>query len=150
MEPPFDVQVAPGFMAAGDAAAHVDPTTAEGHGPALTAGYYVGLVGAKAIQKKDLSLDSLWEYNVHIMKHFGAKHALSLVLQFFLEDIKIEGLEFILKRRLITNQDLKQAYLDPNYTLRNSLITGKKYGNIILITPILMTSFTNGNGKETS
>ena len=46
---PLTNAVAPGFITAGDAAFHAQPLTAEGHGPALMAGYFAGKTAIKAI-----------------------------------------------------------------------------------------------------
>ncbi len=96
--------VTPGFLTAGDAAFHVNPFSAEGHGPALSAGFYAGKTASDAILANDVSAEKLWNYNVAVMKDFGLSHT---KLQLFPEALfkaKISGLEFLFKRKIL-NQD---------------------------------------------
>ena len=72
---PYDSAVAPGFLAAGDAAGHVNPTTGGGIGGAAYAGQYAGRQAVTAIEQGDVSEDVLWEYNERVMDHFGTRFA---------------------------------------------------------------------------
>ena len=72
---PYDSAVAPGFMAAGDAAGHVNPTTGGGIGGAARAGAYAGEQAVQALDEGDVSEAQLWEYNANVMDHFGARFA---------------------------------------------------------------------------
>ncbi len=96
--------IAPGFLAAGDAAVHVNPLSAEGHGPALIAGYYAGDVASKAIKANDFTEKLLWQYNVNIMKHFGLSHTKIQLFTEAIRAIKVDGIEFFIKRKIL-NQD---------------------------------------------
>jgi geranylgeranyl reductase family protein len=72
---PYDSAVAPGFLAAGDAAGHVNPTTGGGIAGAAYAGHYAGEQAVEAIAAGDVSEAALWEYNERVMEHFGARYA---------------------------------------------------------------------------
>ncbi len=72
---PYDSAVASGFMAAGDAAGHVNPTTGGGIGGAAKAGYWAGKTAVDAISNGDTSEKALWNYNKKVMSGFGKKHA---------------------------------------------------------------------------
>ncbi|MFB6197031.1 MAG: geranylgeranyl reductase family protein [Halobacteriaceae archaeon] len=72
---PYDSAVAPGFMAVGDAAGHVNPTTGGGIAGAAYAGKYAGEQAIMAIETGDLREGALWEYNERVMDHFGARYA---------------------------------------------------------------------------
>ena len=72
---PYDSAVAPGFIAVGDAAGHVNPTTGGGIAGAAYAGKYAGEQAIEAIEDGDLSEDALWHYNERVMDHFGARYA---------------------------------------------------------------------------
>ncbi len=72
---PYDSAVAPGFLAAGDAAGHVNPTTGGGIAGAAYAGTYAAEQAVTAIDQGDLSEAALWEYNEQVMDHFGARYA---------------------------------------------------------------------------
>lgn len=72
---PYDSAVAPGFMAVGDAAGHVNPTTGGGIAGAAYAGAYAGEQAISAIETGDISEAQLWAYNERVMDHFGARYA---------------------------------------------------------------------------
>lgn len=72
---PYDSAVAPGFMAVGDAAGHVNPTTGGGIAGAAYAGAYAGEQAVDAIESGDVSEAALWAYNENVMDHFGARYA---------------------------------------------------------------------------
>jgi flavin-dependent dehydrogenase len=72
---PYDSEVAPGFIAAGDSAGHVNPTTGGGIAGAAYAGKYAGEQAIRAIEQGDVSEDALWHYNERVMDHFGGRYA---------------------------------------------------------------------------
>jgi geranylgeranyl reductase family protein len=72
---PYDSAVAPGFIAAGDSAGHVNPTTGGGIAGAAYAGKYAGEQAVRAIEQGDVSEDALWHYNERVMDHFGGRYA---------------------------------------------------------------------------
>jgi len=72
---PYDSAVADGFLAAGDAAGHVNPTTGGGIAGAAYAGTYAAEQAVEAISEGDVSEASLWRYNERVMDHFGGRYA---------------------------------------------------------------------------
>jgi geranylgeranyl reductase family protein len=72
---PYDSAVAPGFMAVGDAAGHVNPTTGGGIAGAAYAGTYAAEAAVDAISDGGPSEAALWPYNERVMDHFGARYA---------------------------------------------------------------------------
>ncbi|WP_114576020.1 geranylgeranyl reductase family protein [Saliphagus sp. LR7] len=72
---PYDSAVHPGFVAVGDAAGHVNPTTGGGIAGAAYAGKYAGEQTIEAIESGDVSEAALWEYNERVMDHYGARYA---------------------------------------------------------------------------
>ena len=72
---PYDSAVAPGLMAIGDSAGHVNPTTGGGIPGAAKAGHWAALVAAEAIADGDVSEAALWEYNRKVMTDFGKRFA---------------------------------------------------------------------------
>jgi geranylgeranyl reductase family protein len=71
----YDSAVAPGYMAVGDAAAHVNPTTGGGIAGAAYAGQYAAKQAVEAIEAGDVSEEALWRYNERVMDHFGSRYA---------------------------------------------------------------------------
>ena len=72
---PYDSAVAPGYMAVGDAAGHVNPTTGGGIAGAAYAGKYAGEQAVKAVSDGDTSEENLWRYNKRVMDDFGGRYA---------------------------------------------------------------------------
>ncbi len=72
---PYDSAVADGFVAVGDAAAHVNPTTGGGIAGAAYAGKYAAEQAVHAISEDDVSEANLWRYNQRVMDHFGGRYA---------------------------------------------------------------------------
>ena len=97
--------VANGFLTAGDAGFHVDPFTAEGHGPALMAGYLSGKYASDAIEANDVSEKQLWGYNKEIFEAFGTQHCKTQLLTEALQAIRIKGMDFILGRKIMTTNE---------------------------------------------
>ncbi|ADJ16265.1 electron-transferring-flavoprotein dehydrogenase [Halalkalicoccus jeotgali B3] len=72
---PYDSAVAPGFMAVGDSAGHVNPTTGGGIPGAAKAGYWAAQQAIEAIGEGDTGEAALWEYNRKVMTDFGKRFA---------------------------------------------------------------------------
>ena len=70
---PYDSAVAPGYIAVGDAAGHVNPTTGGGIPGAAKSAYWATKRAISAIADGDVSESALWEYNREVMTDFG-KH----------------------------------------------------------------------------
>ncbi|SFR42364.1 FAD binding domain-containing protein [Halogeometricum limi] len=95
---PYDSAVAPGFMAVGDAAGHVNPTTGGGIAGAAYAGKYAGEQAVRAIEQGDVSESALWHYNERVMDHFGARYASLDVYNILSTAIDVDGLTGLLAR----------------------------------------------------
>ncbi|MHA1685730.1 MAG: geranylgeranyl reductase family protein [Candidatus Heimdallarchaeaceae archaeon] len=121
VKPPIWNAVAPGLIVAGDSAFHANPLTAEGHGPALIAGTLAGEIAIKAIKLQRYDLEVLWEYNVKIMQTFGHEHMQDRILALILKKIKADNLRFLLRRKVITQNDLTAAGITEKQTLKKTL-----------------------------
>jgi geranylgeranyl reductase family protein len=121
IRPPLWNAVAPGLLVAGDAAFHADPLTAEGHGPALLAGFYAGQIAKEAIERNEYSTQALWEYNRYIFSSFGSDNARSRILTITLEKLGADNLEFLLKRKVIKQADLTSEGILKKNSLFNLL-----------------------------
>ena len=94
---PYDSAVAPGYMAVGDAAGHVNPTTGGGIAGAAYAGKYAAEQAIEAIEDDCTDdEDTLWEYNVNVMDHFGARYAALDVYNIFTTAYDIDDLMALL------------------------------------------------------
>ncbi len=72
---PYDSAVHPGYVAVGDAAGHVNPTTGGGIAGAAYAGQYAAEAIVDSLGNGGPTEDALWEYNQRVMDHFGARYA---------------------------------------------------------------------------
>ena len=70
---PYDSAVADGYVAVGDAAGHVNPTTGGGIPGAAQSAHWAAKRAIAAIEAGDVSEAALWEYNRDVMTDFG-KH----------------------------------------------------------------------------
>lgn len=89
---PYDSAVAPGFIAVGDAAGHVNPTTGGGIAGAAYAGKYAAEAAIDAIEDGDVSEATLWEYNQNVMEDFGARYAGLDVYNVFSTAVEVDDL----------------------------------------------------------
>ncbi|RQG91470.1 geranylgeranyl reductase family protein [Natrarchaeobius halalkaliphilus] len=72
---PYDSAVHPGYMAVGDAAGHVNPTTGGGIAGAAYAGQYAAEQAIEGVATGAFDEDVFWRYNERVMDHFGARYA---------------------------------------------------------------------------
>ena len=72
---PYDSAVAPGFVAVGDAAGHVNPTTGGGIPGAAKAGAWAARRAVESLNGGPVSETDLWEYNRQVMTDFGKRFA---------------------------------------------------------------------------
>ncbi|MFV2014467.1 MAG: NAD(P)/FAD-dependent oxidoreductase, partial [Candidatus Heimdallarchaeota archaeon] len=110
IRPPYDCLTFNGGVVIGDAACQVDPTTAEGHGPAMVCGYYAGKAMAKALENENVSRENLWDYNMDVMAHYGSRNAISYVTLQFLREVRADGMDFLLQRDVLTEEEVKSVY----------------------------------------
>lgn len=89
---PYDSATAHGYMAVGDAAGHVNPTTGGGIAGAAYAGKYAGEQAIEAIETGDTSEHALWEYNRKVMDHFGARYAGLDIYNIFTTAVDVDDL----------------------------------------------------------
>ncbi|WP_227375559.1 geranylgeranyl reductase family protein [Haladaptatus halobius] len=80
---PYDSAVAPGFVAVGDAAGHVNPTTGGGIPGAAKSGAWAARRAVEAVTEDDPSEERFWGYNHEVMTDFGKKFAAMDVYNIF-------------------------------------------------------------------
>ena len=89
---PYDSAVAPGFVAVGDAAGHVNPTTGGGIAGAAYAGTYAGEQAVGALDDGAVDEHALWAYNSRVMDHFSARYAALDVYNIFTTAYDVDDL----------------------------------------------------------
>jgi geranylgeranyl reductase family protein len=104
---PYDSAVAPGFLAVGDAAGLVNPTTGGGIAGAAYSGQYAGETAIDAIESGDTTEAALWEYNERVMDHFGTRYAGLDVYNIFTTAVDVDDLMGLLAA--LPTQKISQA-----------------------------------------
>ena len=95
-----------GIMFVGDAGLQVNPLHGGGIDPSMRGGYYAALTAADAIEKGDYALETLWNYNVKIMRGFGAEFAGLDLLRRVLQSLSNADLNFGLEKNLLTASEI--------------------------------------------
>jgi geranylgeranyl reductase family protein len=117
---PYDSAVAPGFLAAGDAAGHVNPTTGGGIAGAAYAGTYAAEQVVDAVSEGDVSEASLWRYNERVMDHFGARYAALDVYNVLSTAVDVDGLMGLLAS--LPGEKIAEALYDGSTSMSPLLV----------------------------
>jgi len=115
---PLDNMVGNGVAILGDAACLVNPIHGGGIGPSMLSGYLAGKTIVEALEKGDVSRKSLWSYNRKFMEMYGTKQAGLDVFRMLLLKSRNEDLNYGMKCKLLTEEDVLKAGLDEEFHLR--------------------------------
>ncbi len=123
---PYDSATAPGYMAVGDAAAHVNPTTGGGIAGAAYAGKYAAEAAIDAIEAGDVSEEMLWSYNERVMDHYGARYAALDVYNILSTAVDVDDLMGLLAS--LPGEKLAEALYggSTEFSLRLKVVTALK------------------------
>jgi len=113
----LDCMTGNGILIVGDAACQVNPIHGGGMGPSMIGGSAAGKTIIEAMEREDLSREGLWSYNVKYMKSYGAKQAGIDVFRLFLHGIGDDDLNYGMRHRLITEEDLLKAEMGEKFRL---------------------------------
>jgi geranylgeranyl reductase family protein len=108
---PLDSMVTNGAVIVGDAGCHVNPIHGGGMGSSMTAGMISGETLIEALEKDDLSVNSLWPANVRYMQLYGAKQAGLDIFRIFLQGLSNDDLNYGMMYRLIREEDVLKTTL---------------------------------------
>jgi len=120
---PLDCMAGNGILLVGDAACQANPLHGGGMGPSMIGGTLAGKAITEALERGDVSQNSLWSYNVKYMQAYGAKQASLDVVRLFLQGLEDKDLDYIMKYRLITEDDLLKASMGERIRLNITDIT---------------------------
>ncbi|MEM3727715.1 MAG: NAD(P)/FAD-dependent oxidoreductase [Candidatus Bathyarchaeia archaeon] len=115
---PLDNMVGNGVIITGDAACLVNPIHGGGIGPSMISGYLAGKTITKALEKGDVSQEALWQYNVKYMESYGTKQAALDVFRLLLLKCSNEDLNYGMKYKLLTEEDVLKAGLGEDFHLK--------------------------------
>jgi flavin-dependent dehydrogenase len=114
---PLDNMVGNGVIITGDAACLVNPIHGGGIGPSMISGYLAGKTIVEALEKGDVSQEALWQYNVKYMENYGTKQASLDVFRFLLLKCSDQDLNYGMKYKLLTEEDVLKAGLGEEFHL---------------------------------
>ncbi len=115
---PLDCMTGNGIVVAGDSACQVNPIHGGGIGPSMMGGSLAGKAIVQAVEKDDVSRESLWQYNAAYMKSYGAKQAgLDIFRLFLLKSVGNEEINYGMKYNLIKEEDLVKVSRGENLRL---------------------------------
>jgi len=117
---PYDSAVAPGFIAAGDAAGLVNPTTGGGIAGAAYSGQYAAEQIIEAVSDGDVSEENLWRYNERVMDHFGARYAALDVYNVLSTAVDVDGLMGLLAS--LPGEKIAEALYDGSTSMSPLLV----------------------------
>lgn len=101
-----------GFMAVGDAACQVRPSTGYGWHTGLLAGDIAGEVAARAVKKQDVSREALWEYDVQWKRGLGAILASFDAIRIMCQSISNDELDILLARGILGSEQIEALWND--------------------------------------
>jgi digeranylgeranylglycerophospholipid reductase len=115
---PFDSMVGNGVAVLGDAACLVNPIHGGGIGPSMLSGFLAGKTVVEALEKGDVSRESLWSYNCRYMEMYGGKQASLDVFRLLLLSSRDEDLNYGMNYKLLTEEDVLKAGLGDDFHLK--------------------------------
>ena len=115
---PMDNLVGNGVAILGDAACLVSPIHGGGIGPSMVSGYVAGKTVVEALERDDVSQESLWPYNCKYMEMYGTKQAGLDVFRMLLLTSRDEDLNYGMKHKLMTEEDVLKAGLGEEFHLK--------------------------------
>ncbi|OLS31372.1 MAG: Digeranylgeranylglycerophospholipid reductase [Candidatus Heimdallarchaeota archaeon AB_125] len=98
-----------GFLAVGEAACQVVPTNGCGVGPAMIGAKIAAEVVADSLRRKEVSIDSLWKYQVRFMEERGRDHAALDMLRRQVLTFNEEEYSFLIEKGILSKQDFKNV-----------------------------------------
>ena len=114
---PLDNMVGNGIAVIGDAACLVNPIHGGGIGPSMLSGHIVGKTIVEALETGEASQKALWPYNLRYMKAYGTKQAGLDVFRMLLLTCRDEDLNYGMKYKLLTEEDVLKAGLGQDFQL---------------------------------
>ena len=108
-----------GFIAVGEAACQNIPTNGCGVGAAMVGAKIAAEVAIDCLRRKEVSIESFWEYQVRYTQERGKHHAALDMLRRHISLLSEEDFSFLVKKRILTKNDFqniihgKYKYIGP-------------------------------------
>ncbi|MFQ5999646.1 MAG: geranylgeranyl reductase family protein [Candidatus Bathyarchaeia archaeon] len=127
---PIDCMVGNGILVVGDAACQVNPIHGGGMGPSMMGGTIAGETIVEALETGNVSREGLWSYNVRYMQSYGAKQAGLDIFRLLLQRVSDEDLNYGMKYRLITEEDLLKTSMGEDARLNITETTRRVFSGL--------------------
>ena len=115
---PLDCMVGNGIIMVGDSACQVNPIHGGGMGPSMMGGMFAGETIVEALEKGNVTIEDLWQYNVRYIQSYGVKQAgLDIFRLFLLQGVSDEEIDYGMKYQLITEGDILKASMGEDVRL---------------------------------
>jgi geranylgeranyl reductase family protein len=114
---PISPMVGNGIIIIGDAACQVNPIHGGVIGPSMMGGAKAGQVIIEALEKGDISRESLWPFTGIFMEEYGAKQAGLDIFRMLLQQLSNKEMNYGLSHHLITDDDLLKASMGEDLKL---------------------------------
>jgi hypothetical protein len=96
----------------------------------MLGGWLATKTAVEAVEKGDFTRDALWRYNVEYMRRYGYKQAGLDVLRMLLQRLGDEELNYGMRERVITEEDVLRAGLGEEFRLNLSEKTVRVFRGI--------------------
>ncbi len=127
---PISPMVGNGIIIIGDAACQVNPIHGGGIGPSMMGGAKAAEVIIDALEKGDVSRETLWPYTGMFMKEYGAKQAGLDIFRILLQRLSNKEMNYGMSHHLITDDDLLKASMGEDLKLNITEKTSRLFKGI--------------------
>ena len=124
---PISPMVGNGVVIIGDAACQVNPIHGGGIGPSMMGGVKATEVIIEALEKGDVSRESLWPYTGMFMEEYGAKQAGLDIFRILLQRLSNKEMNYGMSHHLITDEDLLKTSMGEDLKLNITEKTGRLF-----------------------
>lgn len=145
---PISPMVGNGIIIIGDAACQVNPIHGGGIGSSMMGGVKAAEIINEALDKNDVSRESLWPYTGIFMELYGAKQAGLDIFRMLLQRLTNHEMNYGMRQRLITDEDLLKTSMGEDLKLNITEKTSRFFKGIGSLSLLLKLNTTAKLMKE--
>ncbi|MEJ2272497.1 MAG: hypothetical protein P8X91_08495 [Candidatus Bathyarchaeota archaeon] len=145
---PISPMVGNGIVIIGDAACQVNPIHGGGIGSSMMGGVKAAEVIDEALDKGDVSLETLWPYTGIFMELYGAKQAGLDIFRILLQRLTNKEMNYGMRQRLITDEDLLKTSMGEDMKLNITEKTSRFFKGIGSLSLLMKLNTTAKLMKE--
>ena len=145
---PISPMVGNGIIIIGDAACQVNPIHGGGIGSSMMGGVRAAEIIDKALEKGDVSRETLWPYTGIFMELYGAKQAGLDIFRMLLQRLTNKEMNYGMRQRLITDEDLLKTSMGEDMKLNITEKTSRFFKGIGSLSLLMKLNTTAKLMKE--